>query len=121
STGSACGQRSLTAPLLTLVQSGTPPWAWAETGQRSRKLLIVVTTALNRSADSFVREFRNFGSGGHGCPRSGFLDCGGKRSATPLWLCVRKRRRRCALPAHSKTSRKFARFDERCPEGISRE
>ena len=37
------------------------------------------------------------------------LDCGGKRSATPLWIRPRgahlkpKRRRRCALPAHSKT------------------
>ncbi len=35
------------------------------------------------------------------------FDCGGKRSATPLWkemFCVaRKRRRRCALPAHSKS------------------
>src|SRR6185369_4693162 len=43
----------------------------------------------------------------------GFLDCGGKRSATPLshtrdrsnfqhLLSVRKRRRRCTLPAQSK-------------------
>jgi len=32
------------------------------------------------------------------------LQCGGERSATPLLkLCsARKRRRRCALPAHSK-------------------
>jgi len=36
------------------------------------------------------------------------MDCGGKRSATPLWigpvvwLSVQKRRRRCALPAQSK-------------------
>jgi hypothetical protein len=35
------------------------------------------------------------------------MECGGKRSATPLWLRdwkarpTRKRRRRCALPAHS--------------------
>ncbi len=34
------------------------------------------------------------------------LDCGGKRSATPLWhgtgkIPAQKRRRRCALPAHS--------------------
>ncbi len=29
------------------------------------------------------------------------LDCGGKRSATPL-SAARKRRRRCALPAQSK-------------------
>jgi hypothetical protein len=26
---------------------------------------------LQRSADSFVREFRDLGSRGHGCPRSG--------------------------------------------------
>jgi hypothetical protein len=63
---------------------------------------------LNRSADSFVREFQIPGSRGQGCPRSAFrflesftdlksrlitlnrrrskrvLDCGGKRSATPL-------------------------------------
>jgi hypothetical protein len=42
------------------------------------------------------------------------LECGGKRSATPLWLGQRlaflevpggpKRRRRFALPAHSKRS-----------------
>src|SRR5436190_20128588 len=37
-----------------------------------------------------------------------YLECGGKRSATPLWLARRKvpaqskRRRRCALPAHAK-------------------
>ena len=38
------------------------------------------------------------------------MECGGKRSATPLWMsvgsCLRglkpKRRRRFALPAHSK-------------------
>ena len=34
------------------------------------------------------------------------MECGGKRSATPLWQGtvnpVRKRRRRSALPAHSK-------------------
>jgi hypothetical protein len=33
------------------------------------------------------------------------LDCGGKRSATPLSQCVslrKKRCRRCALPPHSK-------------------
>ncbi len=35
------------------------------------------------------------------------MECGGKRSATPLWLAAStgadkpKRRRRCALPAHS--------------------
>ena len=36
----------------------------------------------------------------------GIMDCGGKRSATPHWLWVRgkrKRRRRFALPAHSKS------------------
>ena len=39
------------------------------------------------------------------------LECGGKRSATPLLLAVPgvgpkpKRRRRCALPAHSKRHR----------------
>jgi len=48
--------------------------------------------------------------------RASDLDCGGKRSATPLWKgrftrrlrdswSVEKRRRRCALPAHSKTRR----------------
>ncbi len=47
------------------------------------------------------------------------MDCGGKRSATPLShaphrlnlpepLRARKRRLRCALPAHSKTWRQFA-------------
>jgi hypothetical protein len=31
------------------------------------------------------------------------LECGGKRSATPLWIVIDpKRRRRFALPAHSK-------------------
>ncbi len=40
-----------------------------------------------------------------------FLECGGKRSATPLWIVwiqmitEPKRRRRFALPAHSKTLR----------------
>ena len=44
------------------------------------------------------------------------VECGGKRSATPLWVgcavgtgpssAIRKRRRRCALPAHSMTWRK---------------
>jgi hypothetical protein len=37
------------------------------------------------------------------CP---FMECGGKRSATPLWMKIiqrdPKRRRRFALPAHSK-------------------
>ena len=28
-------------------------------------------TTTERSADSFIREFRGFGSRGHGCPRSG--------------------------------------------------
>ena len=42
---------------------------------------------------------------------SGVLDCGGKRSATPLWernVGVQKRRRRFALPAQSKTIPKVA-------------
>src|SRR6058998_3662896 len=44
--------------------------------------------------------------------RGSLLDCGGKRSATPLWVRVRKRRRRCALPAHSKTWPNFVPFTE---------
>ncbi len=35
-----------------------------------------------------------------------YLQCGGKRSATPLWIAVQienpQRRRRFALPAHSR-------------------
>src|SRR5438094_5340541 len=44
----------------------------------------------------------------HSAAAPAILECGGKRSATPLWLARRgdpaqsKRRRRCALPAHSK-------------------
>jgi hypothetical protein len=49
------------------------------------------------------------------------MDCGGKRSATPLWLAAnasllasclstRKRRRRCALPAQSKIRLSGSRF-----------
>jgi hypothetical protein len=40
-------------------------------------------------------------------PRS-VVECGGKQSATPLWEAGRrggKRRRRCAMPAQSKTWR----------------
>jgi hypothetical protein len=40
------------------------------------------------------------------------LECGGKRSATPLWISDQlgretypKRRSRCTLPAHSKMAR----------------
>ena len=41
------------------------------------------------------------------------LECGGKRSATPLWewtVTKPKRHRRCALPAQSKIWRKLAAF-----------
>src|SRR5213083_214095 len=47
-------------------------------------------------------------AGLHSVAAPAALECGGKRSATPLWLALRgvraksKRRRRCALPAHSK-------------------
>jgi hypothetical protein len=55
-------------------------------------------------------------------PVCGVLDCGGKRRAPPLWPDARgadgpasthvpKRRRRCALPARSKTWRRFGARD----------
>jgi hypothetical protein len=49
-------------PSYLLVQSGTPPWAWAEAGQSMRRLAVVMTAALNRSA--VVR-----------CPRFSVFEC----------------------------------------------
>src|SRR5438552_16538223 len=54
-----------------LVRIGTPPWAWANAGHSSSRPLVVIAAKLNGSADSFVHEFGNFGSRGHGSPRSG--------------------------------------------------
>src|SRR6266508_1483320 len=45
----------------------------------------------------------------HSVPAPAILECGGQRSATPVWLArpgvpaQSKRRRRCAVPAHSKS------------------
>jgi hypothetical protein len=45
-----------------------------------------------------------------------YMECGGKRSATPLWsqragLTKQKRRRRSALPAHCKWYTRCAPFN----------
>src|SRR6266516_3360437 len=55
------------------------------------------------------RLLRGLWDGLHSVAAPAILECGGKRSATPLWLARRgvpaqsKRRRRCAFPAHSKS------------------
>jgi len=52
------------------------------------------------------REVRDYAEQNQHCQGEGFadLECGGKRNATPLWMIPKnpKRRRRFALPAHSK-------------------
>src|SRR5213596_1390816 len=55
------------------------------------------------------RLLRGLWDGLHSVAAPAILECGGKRSATPLWLARpgvpahSKRRRCCALPAHSKS------------------
>jgi hypothetical protein len=66
------------------------------------------TRPWNVEANLFRVLLKTPWEGLHSFAAQAALECGGKRSATPLWLARRgvpaqpKRRRRCALPAHSK-------------------
>src|SRR5438093_1175667 len=72
-----------------------------------RKLRREVRTVSGESTFVSITEWT--GHGLHSVAAPAILECGGKRSATPLWLArpgvpaQSKRRRRCALPAHSKS------------------